>query len=54
MRYYIVDNQGITHGESGDKDKAELLLGDLKDDLKNKGMTPEEIQGLELEVIEGQ
>lgn len=45
MRYYIVDNNGVIHGESSDKTKAKLLMHDI--------FTDEEIVKNEIEIIDG-
>ena len=45
MRYYIIDNNGTTHGEAGSRYEAETLMRDI--------FTDEEISEKEIEVIEG-
>lgn len=44
MRYYIIDNNGTVHGESGNKAKLETLMYDI--------FTDEEIKENEIEIIE--
>jgi hypothetical protein len=45
MRYYIVDCNGTTHGEAGEREKAEALMHDIFSDAK--------IKEKEIEIIEG-
>lgn len=45
MRYYIVDCNGTTHGEAGEREKAEALMHDIFSDA--------EIKEKEIEIIEG-
>jgi hypothetical protein len=45
MRYYIVDCNGTTHGESSEREKAEALMRDIFSDV--------EIKEKEIEIIEG-
>jgi hypothetical protein len=53
MKYYIIDNQGNTYGESNDKANAEILMDEYKKLLADEGKTAEEIEALDLEIIEG-
>ena len=53
LKYYIVDNQGTTYGESKNKADAKILLEEYINQMKNDGMTDEQIKALELEIIKG-
>ena len=53
MTYYVVDNNGDVYGEYSSKNKAEILLEEHANNLRNEGKTDAEIKALGLEVIEG-
>ena len=52
-RFYIVDVNGVTHGEADTLAEAEARLGDIVSAMEMDGKTAEEIESLELEIIGG-
>lgn len=52
MRYYIIGTDGNVHGEADNKEKCEMMLGDLVT-FYEREYGKEYVEELELEIVEG-